>query len=304
MPELTIAILTRNDESHLPQLLQSIERQTNLNFNLTILDNGSTDSTPQLIKDFDLPNISILKLSNIQDTSEANGMKILFEKSNSAYISIIHGDDLLKSNYVNHALECIYKNRNFDAVTQPIEHYFETTGEDQSGRSLITKSNLTRFKLLNRLLVCGINPGIMPGTLFRRASILSNNLLEPVPTSTFNFDIVFWSRFSRCQLKLLRSDSCQYIYRRHSMQSSASIHNDLNLATARNLNYENAPTFFEKLLVQSSTLKESQLANHSDIYLSHIKNTYLNMAPTTFAIGRSVNFLLRQSAKLINKILN
>ena len=304
MVELTIAILTRNDETHLPQLLKSIEHQTNHNFKLTILDNGSTDTTPKLIKNFDFPSILILKLTNYQDTSEANGMKILFENSNSKYISIIHGDDILKSNYVNHMLEFISKNRNFDAVTQPIEQYFDLAGENVSRSSLITKSNMTRFKLLNRLLVCGINPGLMPGTLFRRNSILSNNLLEPVPNFSFNFDIIFWSRFSRSQLRLLSSKSSQYIYRRHGMQSSSSIHNDLHLATARNLNYKTAPTLFEKLLVQSSTLKESTLAHNSEIYLSHVEHSYLHMAPIKLAFGSSINFILRQSAKLINKLLN
>jgi glycosyltransferase involved in cell wall biosynthesis len=304
MFQLTIAVLTRNDENHLPQLLQSIQRQTNLKFNLTILDNGSTDATPQLIESFDFSSTEILKLTNLEDTTEANGMKILFEKSNTPYISIVHGDDLLKPNYVNNVLAFIAKNPNFDAVTQPIEHFFDSNGEIQNRKTLITKSNLTQFKLLNRLLVCGINPGLMPGSLFKRDSILLNNLLETIPNFTFNFDIVFWSRFSRCKLKLLRSNSCQYIYRRHTLQSSSSIDNDSNLAIARNLNYKDAPTFFEKLLVQSGTFKESTFADNSHTYLSHLEFSYLSLTPGKLFIGKSINFFLRQSAILINKLLD
>lgn len=220
MVNLTVAILTHNDEATLPKLLQSIKNQSSYDFDLTILDNGSTDATSRIIAAFDFPNISVLKLNNVVDTSEASGMKILFEESSGQYISIVHGDDLLKPNYVQIVLKLISKNPNFDAITLPIEHFTQINPLATDTHLLKSRSNLTEFRLLNRLLVCGINPGVMPGTVFNRESLNSNKLLEPIPSFAFNFDIVLWTRFARCHLKLLRSDYCQYLYRRHNLQSS------------------------------------------------------------------------------------
>ena len=300
MIKLTVAILTRNDERNLPELLQSIKSQSSNDFSLSILDNGSTDATSSIIADFDFPEISLLKLRNVVDTSEANGMKILFEKSPGRYISIVHGDDLLKPNYVQSVLKLISKNTDFDAITLPLEHFTQTNELVGDKSKLISKSNLTKFRFLNRLLVCGINPGVMPGTVFNRETLISNKLLEPIPSFAFNFDIVLWTRFARCHLKLLRSDYCQYLYRRHNLQSSAGKNNDINLAIARNRNFELAPTLFERFLVQSSTFKESTFAHDSEIYLAHLKYSYQTMTKPMLILGNSLNFLLRQSAKVTN----
>ena len=300
MSKLTLAILTRNDEQHLAELLHSIQGQSSRDFNITILDNGSTDATSQLIADFEIPDIEIVKLANLKDTSEANGMRILFESSTAPYVSIVHGDDILKSNYVHDVLKLIKMYQYFDAITLPIENLVESQNLTNQKPSLIAKSNLTRFRILNRLLVCGINPGVMPGTVFNREKILSLNLLEPIPGMSFNFDIVFWTRFARCNLKLMRSDFCQYTYRRHNLQSSAGMSNDVNLAIARNQNFEHALTHFEKFLVQSSTFKESKFAHNSETYIAHLNYSYQTMPKYIFFIGNSINFLLRQSAKVLN----
>lgn len=304
MTTLTIGVLSRNNENHLSQLLESIRQQTCKEFDLVILDNGSDDSTSEIIEAFELPELPVIKLFNSQDTSEANGMKILFEKSKGLFISVIHGDDLLKPNYVHDVIAIVNQELAFDAITFPIEHLFETHENKVIENTLVSRANLTEYSVLNRFLVCGLNPGIMPGAVFDRRAIISADILSPITGIRFNFDIVFWIRFSRRGLKLLRSNECNYIYRRHTNQSSSQGENSLNLAQARNFNYENASTRFEKFLVVSSTLKESTLLENSDIYLKTLKHSYLEMSRPKLYIGTIINLLLRQCAKFFNAILN
>jgi glycosyltransferase involved in cell wall biosynthesis len=302
MSSLTIGVLSRNNEKHISELLDSIGKQTCKNFDLIILDNGSDDATTQIIQSFDFANLDCIKLKNVHDTSEANGMKLLFQESRSTYISIVHGDDLLKPNYVRDVLEIVKRKSSFDAITFPIEHLDESQVKPLTNNAIVSRANLTSIAVLNRFLVCGLNPGLMPGTVFKRESIVSTNLLSPIADLPFNFDIVFWIRFSRNHLKLMRSSVCNYIYRRHPQQSSSLELNSLNVAKARNFNYENASTFFERFLVLSSTRKESALVANSNSYLLNLEHSYLEMSCYKLYLGSFINLILRISAKLLNTL--
>lgn len=49
---ISVVIPVYNTESFLPECLDSLENQTSSNFEIVIIDDGSTDSSPQLCDDF------------------------------------------------------------------------------------------------------------------------------------------------------------------------------------------------------------------------------------------------------------
>lgn len=302
MSYLSIGILAHNDEKYVTDLLHSIEAQTALDFNVIILDNGSTDRTFEFITNFQKRFSRFQVIRNFNEPSESNGMKILLEQASTPYVAIVHGDDILKPNYVAVVKQIIFADSNFDAISLPIEHFSESLNMNFTQKSIISHSNLTRSKLINKYLVCGLNPGVMPGCVLKRESVLLNKILEPVPNLNYNFDIVFWTRFARSGMSLMRSNSEVYLYRRHAKQSSARSDNDSNLALARNLNYEEAQTAFEKYLVQSATWKESSLTKNQAAYLNNLDNSFMSLPRPTLILASLCNFLLRKVSQLLNKV--
>lgn len=302
MRHLSIGILSHNDEEYVTDLLHSIQAQTVLDFEIIVLDNGSTDRTFELITNFKMGFDRFRVMRNFNDPSESNGMKILLEEARTPFVAIVHGDDLLKPNYVAVVNQILHAHSNFDALSLPIEHFSNSVNLNSTQKGVCSKSNLTRIKLINKYLVCGLNPGVMPGCVLKRESVLLNKILEPVPSLNYNFDIVFWTRFARSGLRLVQSKSEVYLYRRHPKQSSARSDNDFNLALARNFNYQEAKTTFEKYLVQSATWKESNFAQDQTAYLNNLNKSFLSLPRPILILASLFNFLLRKVSQLLNKI--
>jgi len=302
MLHLSIGILAHNDEGYVTDLLHSIQAQTVLDFEVIVLDNGSTDRTFEFITNFQIGFNRFRVLRNFKEPSESNGMKILLEEAKTPYVAIVHGDDLIKPNYVEDVNQIIIAHSNFDAITLPIEHFSESVDLKMIQRKVFSKSNLTSSKLINKYLICGLNPGVMPGCILKRESVLLNKILDPVPNLNYNFDIVFWTRFARSEMRLMRSNSEVYLYRRHQQQSSARPDNDYNLALARNFNYKEAKTTFEKYLVQSATWKESSFAQDRTVYLNNLNKSFESLPSPILILASLFNFLLRKVSQLLNKI--
>jgi glycosyltransferase involved in cell wall biosynthesis len=302
MLHLSIGILAQNDEDYVTDLLHSIQAQTVLDFEVIVLDNGSTDRTFEFITNFQIGFNRFRVLRNFKEPSESNGMKILLEEAKTPYVAIVHGDDLIKPNYVEDVNQIIIAHSNFDAITLPIEHFSDSVELKMIQRKVFSKSNLTSSKLINKYLVCGLNPGVMPGCILKRESVLLNKVLDPVPNLNYNFDIVFWTRFARSEMRLMRSNSEVYLYRRHQQQSSARPDNDYNLALARNFNYKEAKTTFEKYLVQSATWKESSFAQDRTVYLNNLNKSFESLPSPILILASLFNFLLRKVSQLLNKI--
>ena len=51
-PLVSILLPVRNEACHLPTALRSLQRQTQRNWELVAVDDGSTDSTPDILQDF------------------------------------------------------------------------------------------------------------------------------------------------------------------------------------------------------------------------------------------------------------
>lgn len=101
-PFFSIVISVYNKASFIEQTLKSVVNQTFTDFEIIIVDDGSTDNSLEVIKGFKDDRISVFATEN-QGVSAARNFGVL--KANAAYIALLDGDDTWKIDY----LECIQK---------------------------------------------------------------------------------------------------------------------------------------------------------------------------------------------------
>jgi len=123
--KLTISLVTWNGEKYLPLLFSSLQKQTFQDFDLVILDNGSSDSTTNVIlseaKDLDSSgkpqNDSrvriIKKKKNIGFASAHNE---IFEKSDSDYFLVLNQDIFLKEDALEKLVKFLDENKGVASV--------------------------------------------------------------------------------------------------------------------------------------------------------------------------------------------
>ena len=116
--KVSIIMPTYNDEKTICESLDTIINQTYKNFEIIIIDDGSTDSTKKVIENYkkenDKENKIIYIYQSNQDQLNAilNGLNYI----NGDYIYILHSDDLLNGNNILEKCVQYMNNNNLDAI--------------------------------------------------------------------------------------------------------------------------------------------------------------------------------------------
>ncbi len=169
MNKLSIIITYYNNEEHILDCIESIKKQRNQNFDLIIVDDGSTDSSADLIKDatsdYD-KNITYIKLE--YNNGHAHARNKALEKVNTQYLMFLDADDQLASYAVEYYLS---KVNGLDGLIAPI-HKFAINKPQYVDKDKIRieylsqKSNPNSF--LRKNTACNI--------LFKTAIIKAHNI--------------------------------------------------------------------------------------------------------------------------------
>ncbi|SKC77243.1 glycosyltransferase family 2 protein [Ohtaekwangia koreensis] len=108
---ISVVIPTYNRAGYIGDTIQSVLKQQYTNFELIIVDDGSTDNTEAVVFSFKDDRIKYFKKSNAERAAARN---FGVQKANGSYITFLDSDDLLKSNHLSEAIDFI--NENADAV--------------------------------------------------------------------------------------------------------------------------------------------------------------------------------------------
>jgi len=97
-PIVTTTIPVRNGEAFLLQTLESLAAQTRRPDRVVVLDNCSTDSTPDLVRNF--KKIPVEYIRNPQDLGLFGNLNRCLEFSaQTTYLHLLHADDLVKPEF-------------------------------------------------------------------------------------------------------------------------------------------------------------------------------------------------------------
>jgi GT2 family glycosyltransferase len=112
--EATVILVTWNNLKLTAECLKSLQKQNFKDFKILLLDNASTDQTPEFIK-VKFPSVQVIKLKKNLGFSKAvnEGIKI----SNTEYIILINNDTVLDKNFISYLIKFLDKNKKYCACT-------------------------------------------------------------------------------------------------------------------------------------------------------------------------------------------
>ncbi|MFW5972480.1 MAG: glycosyltransferase [Bacteroidota bacterium] len=76
LPPLSVVVAARNEEKHLPNLLQALSRQEYPDFEVIVVDDASEDATPQIVGAWQLrhPNVRLLRIEKPVDPRKKHAL--------------------------------------------------------------------------------------------------------------------------------------------------------------------------------------------------------------------------------------
>ena len=92
MPKISVIISAYNHEKYVAKSIESILNQTFLDFELIVVDNGSSDSTYKIIKTIKDPRIKIFRIK--KNIGFGYALNFALNKSRGEYISLFSSDDI------------------------------------------------------------------------------------------------------------------------------------------------------------------------------------------------------------------
>jgi glycosyltransferase involved in cell wall biosynthesis len=106
-PIISIIIPAYNASKTIQETIQSVLNQTFLNFELIVIDDGSTDSTLDVISQISDPRVTVFSYPNAGiSTARNRGI----EKASGDYITFLDADDLWASDKIETQFEALQKN--------------------------------------------------------------------------------------------------------------------------------------------------------------------------------------------------
>jgi glycosyltransferase involved in cell wall biosynthesis len=98
MIALSVVVPVRDVERYVPDLLRSLVRNTRPDFEFIVVDDGSTDRTPDLVSASGLPGLTVLRHEQPRGPSSARNTGLA--ASSGRYITFLDGDDWIRPGYL------------------------------------------------------------------------------------------------------------------------------------------------------------------------------------------------------------
>lgn len=210
---VTIIVPVYNTEKYILKCLNSIRSQDYRNFEVLIINDGSTDSSPNLIKHF-LENDHRFKLISISNSGQGIARYQGIRRAKGKYIAFVDGDDYVAKNWLSILVGDMHK-FNVDLVCT---NYFNFNNSEISRNKHYSPKilPLSRVETLNAWLEDKRLHGFLVTNLFKTSILKKVN--HPIHFRYMEDSFLLGQVIDQCESVLL-DDTAIYYYR-HNLSGS------------------------------------------------------------------------------------
>jgi glycosyltransferase involved in cell wall biosynthesis len=201
LPKISVIIPAYNSEKTIGQTIQSVLNQTFTDLELIVINDGSQDSTLEIITQIKDPRIKVFSYSNAGGNISRNrGL----QRAVGEFVSFLDADDLWTPDKLQSQLKALQEN-----VTTKVAYswtdYINTNGEFiLSGKRVNVNGNVYENLLLNNFLENGSNP------LICRKSLITLDGFDESLSAAQDWDM--WLRLAS-KFDFICVPSVQILYR-------------------------------------------------------------------------------------------
>lgn len=216
--KFTIIMPTYNDGKSIEETLNTVVNQTYTNWELVIVDDGSTDNTKNIIQNFQKKhkskNISYYYQEN-QDQLKAISNNI--DKINGDYIFILHSDDLLANKDILEKAQKILEKNKCEALTADFININEVG--DIIGKTTIP--NYKRKEYIKALTLLWLGRNIYVDMAFFKNKVFKTKVKD----SYLDWNTPYWLTFEKETCNMLDVKKANFSFIKYRMFEGNYINN-------------------------------------------------------------------------------
>lgn len=187
MRRLTIIVPVYNTSKYLKRCIDSLLKQSNSEMQILLINDGSTDDSEKILKEYEKNNPEIIKYYKKENAGIADTRNYGISKAEGKYIMFVDSDDYIKENLIDNLIQ--YMNDDIDIIKFKLERVNED-GQVLERVNGPTFKNLTgeeAFNLLAFLDVLLDSPCVYA---FKKELFTKNNLNFKVGTEHEDFGLI------------------------------------------------------------------------------------------------------------------
>lgn len=147
MYKVSVLIPCYNTEEYLSRCLDSVISQTYKNLEIVLLDDGSTDNSLNIMKEYQAKDDRITIISR-ENRGIATSRNELIEKSTGEYASFVDSDDYISNDYISSMMEAIEKSNSDIALCGVKKVYDNTTNERITTETIHVSDRIETLKAM------------------------------------------------------------------------------------------------------------------------------------------------------------
>ncbi|MCF6308043.1 MAG: glycosyltransferase [Flavobacteriaceae bacterium] len=177
-PYISIVMATFNGEEYIGEAIESVLSQTYKNFEIIIIDDGSTDETSKIINSFKDDRIKYVKKEH--NSGIADSLNIGISLAKGEYIARMDDDDVCMPNRFELQVNVLNKNKNIIVCG---------TNVYSKNKLKIRKTPEFHKDILQQMVF--VNPMVHPSVMIRKNILIENKYdADMVPSEDYDL----WSR--------------------------------------------------------------------------------------------------------------
>jgi glycosyltransferase involved in cell wall biosynthesis len=186
-PSVNILIFTYNQEALVKETIESVINQSYENITrIIIADDGSTDKTPEIIKEYALNNPSIEPVLGNKNKGIAHNMNRALKRADGDYISFLDGDDMMHRQKIEKQVKYLGENPDLVACAHDMDVFDSCKGE-----SLGKFTEVLNFRKMEDRI--GVKSVFDPSLLLCPSSVMYRN--EIIPNNGLDTRLKYWYDF-------------------------------------------------------------------------------------------------------------
>ncbi|CAG0981295.1 UDP-Glc:alpha-D-GlcNAc-diphosphoundecaprenol beta-1,3-glucosyltransferase WfgD [Flavobacteriales bacterium] len=266
MPDLFFSVIipTYNRASFITNTIRSILSQTYTNFEVIVVDDGSTDNTEDVVKSIKDERVKYYKRTNAERGAARN---FGTQQAKGDYLNFFDSDDIAYPEHLQTALELITQNLTPEIV---VLNYDITNTNIQKIRKSPTFNNINKQLIFGNVLSCN--------GVFLRKDVALENPFSEVRELSASEDYLLW----------LQLAAMFNIYFSNTKTSAIIEHNNRSVLTMNIDRLIKRKQIFIKELFDKKVTMEAY-RNYEHIILSQL-NSYISLHAALLKNNRKLSF--------------
>ena len=129
-PAVAVIMTVYNGETYLAEAIESVLAQTRVDFEFTIVDDGSDDGTPAILAEAEKdPRVRVIRAGRM---GRARALNVAWKNGSAPYVANLDADDLAEPQRLERQLEFMKSHPDIGLLGTAATLEFEEGGEDRA----------------------------------------------------------------------------------------------------------------------------------------------------------------------------